>query len=94
MPEIPLQEGVDPMNQHGHDQFTVEFASQTVFNAGVCLMDAHHGLELFEQQFNLPTHTIKIISHHGGQPFTRHISDQKSPIAKSQMLLTDGAAFF
>ena len=48
IPKIALQDGMHSMHQDGHQEFAVEFATQSTLAGGVSLMDPQDGLELLE----------------------------------------------
>lgn len=76
IPKGPIDDGVDAMNEHGADKFAVEFATQTGLPAGIGLMDSENGLELLEEQLDLPTKHVEVQSNPGWKLFGGSIGDQ------------------
>ncbi len=78
------------MYPHRRNQFAIELAAQAMRIAGSGLMHPENGLELLEQQLDLPPKRIQGPDHGKWQPFLRHIGDQEGPVTQCQMPVTPG----
>lgn len=84
---------MDAVDKDRSDQLAVEFASQAIFFAGIRAVDAQNGLQLFEEQLDLPAYCIKCTDHLQRQPTLGNIGNQQRPVAHTQVVLADSSSF-
>ena len=82
------------MDQGGHDELSVQFTSQAIFIGRMGYLKAKNAFELFENQLNLPTETVKRANGFNRQPISGCIGYKQGPRAERQNKLAGRAAFF
>jgi hypothetical protein len=67
---------MDAVDEYCADELAEQFTAEAVLFAGGRAMDAQDGLELFEEQLDLPAQRIQRPNHGQRQPPLWNIGDQ------------------